>query len=97
MVPVEPQVRDFIQIAEFYLSSSFTDINTPLMWALKILNQAKQQNPNRLPFVVLLTDGAVQGEKYENFSHKQTFAGWLFVFSEILHVQQRILAGMFEF
>merc|ERR1711879_722773 len=38
-----------------------TNIKTPLLWALETLNMNCQEG--RIPFVVLLTDGAVQDEK----------------------------------
>lgn len=40
-----------------------TDIRTPVLWALNVLNQSFNINPNRIPFVLLITDGAVYDEK----------------------------------
>ncbi len=38
-----------------------TDIRSPLLWALDVLNEAKSRDPSRVPFLILLTDGAVEG------------------------------------
>jgi len=38
-----------------------TDIKTPLEWAIQVLNRNKQKN--RMQFVVLITDGAVDNER----------------------------------
>jgi uncharacterized protein YegL len=43
--------------------SGATDIMAPMQWALNLLNSAHDPTKYILPFVFLLTDGAVDNER----------------------------------
>merc|ERR1719447_1525095 len=56
------QVRDAARrFIEANPARGGTNIRTPLVWAMDTLKMNKE--PNRIPFVVLITDGAVREEK----------------------------------
>jgi len=52
------QAKQWIQQCQ---ARGLTDIQTPLEWAIQVLNNSNQER-NRMQFVVLVTDGAVNNE-----------------------------------
>ena len=51
-----------VRTAMDVVSIAHTDIETPLAWCIKYLNELPSKN-GTLPFAVLLTDGCVDGER----------------------------------
>jgi len=56
-----PNIYQAKQWIQQHQARGLTDIKTPLEWALQVLNSNNQER-NRMQFVVLVTDGAVNNE-----------------------------------